>query len=109
MSLIKTIIYKASTGKEPFIEWLLDLDKTTRATITSRLKRISLGNFGDCKLLKQASGVWELRIDCDSGYRIYFGKEDSAIVVLLIGGDKRSQERDIAKAQRYWLDYKGSK
>lgn len=109
MSLMKTIIYKTNTGKEPFIEWLLDLDQTTRATITSRLKRVSLGNFGDCKLLKQASGVWELKIDYGSGYRIYFGKENSAIVVLLIGGDKRSQERDVTKAQRYWLDYKGSK
>jgi putative addiction module killer protein len=108
MSLIKTIIYKTSTGKEPFIQWLLDLDAATRSIILTRLKRVSLGNFGDCKLLKQTFGVWELRIDYESGYRIYFGKQDNAIIVLLIGGDKGSQKRDITKAQRYWLDYKVS-
>ena len=106
MSLIKIIIYKTIVGKEPFNKWLLDLDKMTRAMIITRLKRVSLGNFGDCKLLKNASGVWELRVDYGSGYRIYFGKQSNIIVVLLIGGDKGSQERDIVKAQRYWLDYK---
>ena len=108
MSLIKTIIYKTNTGKEPFAQWLLALDKTTRALVVTRLKRVSLGNFGDCKLLKQASGVWEFRIDYGSGYRIYFGKQGNTIVVLLVGGDKGSQERDITKAQRFWLDYKES-
>ncbi len=108
MSLIKTIIYKTSTGKEPFTQWLLDLDETTRANIIARLKRINLGSFGDCKLLKKASGVWELRIDLGPGYRIYFGKQGNIMVVLLVGGDKGSQERDITKAQKYWLDYKGS-
>ncbi len=108
MSLIKIITYKTSTGKEPFTLWALDLDKMTRATVTTRLKRISLGNFGDCKVLKNASGVSELRIDYGSGYRIYFGKEGNTIVVLLVGGDKGSQERDITKAQKYWLDYKES-
>ena len=107
MSLIKTIIYQTSTGKEPFTEWLVGLDKTTRAVVITRLKRVNLGNFGDCKLLQKASGVWELRIDYGSGYRIYFGKQGTTIIVLLVGGDKGSQERDIAKAQQYWLDYKG--
>ena len=103
MSLLKTIIYKTSTGKEPFTDWLLDQEKTTRAII------FTLSNFGDCKTLKQASSVWELRIDYGPGYRIYFGKEGQTMVVLLIGGNKGSQERDIVKAQRYWLDYKGNK
>lgn len=106
MSSIKTVVYTTSTGKEPFIQWLIDLDETTRAIIVTRLKRIRLGNFGDCKLLKSASGVWELRVDYGSGYRIYFGKQGNTIVVLLVGGDKKSQERDITKAQKYWLDYK---
>lgn len=109
MSLLKTIIYKTSTEKEPFTQWLLDLDKTIGAIVLTRLKRISLRNFGDCKQLKHTSGVWELRIDYGAGYRVYFGKEGDTIVVLLVGGNKGSQERDIAKAQRYWLDYKGQK
>ena len=108
MSLIKTIIYKTSTKKEPFTQWLLDLDPTTRSIMITRLKRLSLGNFGDCKMLKQASGIWELRIDYGAGYRIYFGKLGNTIVVLLVGGDKGSQKRDIDKAQRYWLEYKES-
>ena len=85
-----------------------DLDKTTRATVTTRLKRISLGNFGDCKLLKEASGVCELRIDYGPGYRIYFGRQGGVLVILLVGGDKGSQGRDIAKAHKYWLYYKES-
>jgi putative addiction module killer protein len=58
--------------------------------------------------MKGTDGVWELRIQHGPGYRIYFGKVGIKVVVLLIGGDKGSQERDIAKANRYWLDYKGS-
>ena len=106
MSLIKTIIYKTKTAKEPFTQWLLDLEQTTRSIIITRLKRVTLGNFGDSKLLKSSSGVCELGIDYGSGYRVYFGKQSNTIVILLIGGDKKSQKRDIAKAERYWLDYK---
>jgi putative addiction module killer protein len=108
MSLLKTIVYKTSVGKEPFSKWLLDLDKRTRAIVVSRIRRITLQNFGDCKLLKGTNGVWEIRIDHGSGYRVYFGKDGYTVVVLLIGGDKGSQERDIEKAQEYWLTYKGS-
>lgn len=109
INLLKTVIYKNSTGKEPFTQWLLDLDKTARAAVVTRLKRVIFGNFGDCKLLKPASaGIWELRIAYGSGYRIYFGKHDQVIIVLLVGGDKGSQERDITKAQKYWLNYKES-
>ena len=108
MSLIKIIVYKSGSGKEPFILWLSDLDAETKATISTRLKRVSLGNFGDCKFLKNASGISELRIDYGPGYRIYFGKQGNTVVVLLIGGDKASQDRDIAKAQKYWLDFKES-
>jgi putative addiction module killer protein len=103
--IIKT--YKTSTGKEPFSEWYEDLEKGLRATVATRFERIRVGNFGDCKMLKGAGGVWELRIDVGPGYRIYFGKEGKEIVVLLVGGNKGSQERDIEKAKHYWLNYKG--
>jgi putative addiction module killer protein len=105
MESVKIIYYETETGKKPFREWLLKLDTFNRSVIDTRLKRVMLGNYGDCKLLK----VWELRIDIGSGYRVYFGKDGREIVVLLVGGDKKSQERDIIKAQDYWLDYKGSK
>ncbi len=109
MKPVKIIYYQTNTGKEPFIEWLLKLDSFNQAIIDTRLKRVTLGNYGDCKLLKGVNGVWELRVDVGSGYRVYFGKDGGTIVILLLGGDKKSQERDIVKAQNYWLDYKGLK
>lgn len=108
MSLIKIVVYKTDTKKIPFKDWYLGLDTKVRVIIDTRLDRLSLGNFGDYKLLKNANGVYELRIDYGPGYRIYFGKDGHTIVVLLVGGNKSSQERDIAKAQRYWLIYKES-
>src|SRR6476620_11783691 len=108
MSLLKTIVFKTSSGKEPFLEWLFDLDEKTRSIVTARIKRVELQNFGDCKLLKGVGGIWELRIAYGAGFRVYFGKDGNTMVILLIGGDKGSQERDIKKAQQYWLRYKES-
>ena len=68
-----------------------------------------MGNFGDAKQLKGKNGIWELRIDYGPGYRVYFGKKGTTIVIILAGGSKKSQDRDIAKADKYWLDYEGSK
>jgi len=106
---IKTVVYTTSAGDQPFSDWYWKLDNETYAIVTRRLKRVELGNFGDCKLLKQTDGVWELRIDYGPGYRIYFGRQGNEIVVLLVGGDKGSQTRDIAKAQKYWINHKGLK
>lgn len=106
MSLVKIILYSTATGKEPFSDWEGGLDKRIRAIVINRLDRIRLGNFGDAKIIKGGNGIWELRIDHGPGYRIYFGKKGSMIVILLTGGDKRSQNRDITKAKRYWLEYK---
>jgi putative addiction module killer protein len=106
MSFIKIIIYSTDSGKEPYSEWEDDLDLMTQAIIKNRLDRIRIGNFGDAKILKGMGGIWELRINYGPGYRIYFGKQGTTIVVLLTGGDKKSQKKDIAKAVKYWLDYK---
>jgi len=106
MDNIKVINYTTSTGKEPFNDWLLKLDTNTRAIIRARIARIRLGNFGDCKIIKGAPGICELRIAYGPGYRVYLGKKGTTVVILLIGGDKRSQLRDIEKAKRYWLEYK---
>lgn len=72
----------------------------------NRLDRIRIGNFGDAKKIQGGSGIWELRIDHGPGYRIYFGKKGTMIIVLLIGGSKKSQTRDIVKAKQYWLEYR---
>jgi len=106
MDNIQVVNYITNTGKEPFSDWLLKLDTSTRALIRARIARIRLGNFGDCKLIKGAPKIWELRIDYGPGYRVYLSKKGATLVILLIGGNKRSQLRDIEKAKRYWLEYK---
>ncbi|MFZ4403749.1 MAG: type II toxin-antitoxin system RelE/ParE family toxin [Pseudobdellovibrionaceae bacterium] len=101
----KTLInYKTEDGKEPFREWLKSLrDKVTTARIQSRLERVKLGNFGDAKSV--GNGVSELRFTFGSGFRVYYAQDGDQIVVLLIGGDKSSQEKDIQLAHNYWSDY----
>ena len=69
-----------------------------------RLERIKLGNLGDFRSVGE--GVCELRIDYGPGYRIYFGQIGNIIVILLLGGDKSTQNRDIRKAIEYWKDYR---
>jgi len=92
------------TGHNPFREWLLSLrDLQARARIRVRLNRVRLGNFGDCKPV--GDGVMELRLDFGPGYRIYYGQDGDIMVILLCGGDKRTQTRDIATAKQYWKSY----
>ena len=97
-------VYHLPNGKRPFEIWLQNLnDKKTIARILQRLDRIRLGNFGDCKNL--GAGVYELRIFWGPGYRIYFGLLKFKAVLLLIGGDKASQKKDVATAQEYWKEF----
>lgn len=67
----KFVTYTTSTGKEPFTDWLNSLDTRERAIILTRLARVRLGNFGDCKSIKDGDGILELRIDFGPGYRVY--------------------------------------
>jgi putative addiction module killer protein len=102
-----TIIYRYQTesGREPVTVWLERLrDKTASASIRMRLRRLEAGNFGDCKSV--GDGVAELRIDVGAGYRVYYGRHGRDIVILLCGGDKRTQNSDIQMAKRYWADFK---
>lgn len=96
--------YRTTDGRAPFVEWISVLrDKQARARILARLERLEAGNFGDAKFL--GNGVSELRIDWGPGYRVYFGRDGLALIVLLCGGDKRKQDTDIRKAVRAWQDY----
>lgn len=96
--------YLREDGTSPFEEWLNALkDTNAKAKIRARLKRVSLGNLGDYKSVGES--ICELRIDCGSGYRIYFRQIGSAIVLLLCGGDKSTQDQDILKAKEYWAQY----
>ncbi len=101
----KIITYTTSSGKSPLEDWLRKLgDKRSKARILNRIDRLRLGNFGDCKSI--GDGVFELRIHFGPGFRVYFGLIGQEIVVLLCGGDKSSQSKDIATATEYWKEYK---
>lgn len=98
-------IYRTHQGKEPFSEWFLSIkDKVTKAQIKNRINRLILGNYGDCKFV--GNGVCELRIHYGAGYRIYFAEIHQTTILLLIGGDKHAQEKDIEKAKKYWFAFK---
>lgn len=107
MNKITIKYYITDNGKVPLEEWLDELDKPIRAIIRARLVRIMLGNLGDCHPLQNAKGIHEIRFDIGAGYRIYYGKTGNTIIVLLVGGSKKTQTRDIEKAKRYWCDYNG--
>ncbi len=91
-------------GKSPFHEWLKSQkDLKTKARIRQRIDRLELGNFGNCESV--GDGVFELRLNFGPGYRVYFGQVGSSTVLLLCGGTKRKQQKDIDQAKIYWKDY----
>lgn len=107
MPLKTVIVYKTKSDKEPFVDWLFSLrDKITRHRIEARIDRVKNGNYGDHKRFE---GIIELRLAFGKGYRIYCGEDADTLVVLLIGGDKSTQDKDIEKALEYWRDYHAQK
>lgn len=101
---MEVIEYETEDGRIPFREWLGRLrDREARARIRTRLGRVRLGNLGDTRSV--GLGVSELRVHHGPGYRIYYGRDSGAVILLLLGGDKSSQESDIRLAQVYWRDY----
>ena len=95
-----------------FRAWLDRLrDSVAQKHIAARIRRMSLGNFGDVKPVGGPAGgaVYELRIDYGPGYRLYFMRRGAALYLLLTGGDKGSQQRDIAAAQAMAEEIRGEK
>ena len=99
--------YLTPKGDSPFGAWFDALDSQAAAKVTIALIRIGQGNFSNVKGV--GAGVFEYRIDFGPGYRVYFGKDGEAIVILLAGGTKKRQQRDIEGAQARWQDYKDRK
>jgi putative addiction module killer protein len=98
-------VYVTRDGKRPFEEWIKSLrDKRARARIFARIDRLRLGNFGDCRSV--GGGIYELRAHYGPGYRVYFALLGTTVVLLLTGGTKKGQRRDIKRAQEYWKEYK---
>lgn len=103
--MIELLRYQGEDGREPFTQWLNALrDKVAQARIRIRLRQVQAGNFGDCESVGE--GVIELRIHVGAGYRVYCGRHGKTVVLLLCGGDKRSQPADIKRAKDLWLQWK---
>jgi len=100
--------YLTEDGDDLFSDWFDDLrDANAKARIAVRIDRVKLGNFGDHKLL--GDGVWEMRIDYGPGYRVYYCFDGQIVVLLICGGDKRTQNVDITKAKACKADYEKGK
>ncbi len=98
--------YQEENGDVPFNDWLAGLrDVTAVARVRIRLSRLRLGLFGEVKPL--GDGIAELKIDYGPGYRVYYAVNGKKIILLLIGGDKSTQRKNIATAKRYWKNYQG--
>jgi putative addiction module killer protein len=99
--------YVDRQGRSPFAAWFEDLNAPAAAKVAVAVARMELGNFSNSRSVGE--GVFEFRIDFGPGYRIYFGKDGETIVILLAGGTKKRQHRDIETAKQHWRDYKDRK
>ena len=99
--------YVDGRGRCPFRQWLDELDRSASVRVNAALSRIGCGNFSNVKGL--GGGLLECRLHFGPGYRIYFGRDGQALVILLAGGTKSGQNRDIEKARQLWREYKHHK
>jgi putative addiction module killer protein len=96
--------YLAADGKDLYLDWLRQLrDPIAKVQVVKRVSRVEQGNFGDHKFCRE--GVWEMRVDVGPGYRVYYAQAGTQVVLLLCGGDKRTQDADIARAVKNWQDW----
>lgn len=107
MGTLELVVYQDAQGWQPFETWFERLDIHAASKVTAALQRMAEGNLSGVKAV--GGGVLERRIDWGPGYRVYFGRDGSALTILLAGGTKQQQQRDIAEAQRRWADYRRSK
>ena len=102
--MLSVLEYLGGAGSSPFAKWFQTLDAVAAAKVTTAVRRLELGNFSNVKGV--GARVFEDRIDFGPGYRVHFGKDGDAVVILLGGGTKKRQDRDIAIAQERWADYR---
>ena len=103
-SPIELRYYLTPTGQSPFESWFTSLNNQAAAKVTVALARLEQGNHSNTKSVGE--GVHEYRIDWGPGYRVYFGRDGETLVILLTGGTKQRQQKDITAAQAMWTDYK---
>jgi putative addiction module killer protein len=96
--------YISRNGWSPFEEWFADVDATARAKVAASIIRLEQGNLSNVKSVGE--GVFEYRINFGPGYRVYFGRDGEVLLILLTGGTKKRQQRDIRTAIELWTDYR---
>jgi putative addiction module killer protein len=96
--------YLTPEGRSPFENWFSSLDPAAAAKVTVAIARLEQGNLSNVKGVGE--GVLEYRINFGPGYRVYFGRDRDVLVILLTGGTKKRQQRDIAMAIELWADYR---
>ena len=96
--------YISRNGRSPFEEWFADVDATARAKVAASIIRLEQGNLSNVKSVGE--GVFEYRINFGPGYRVYFGRDGEVLLILLTGGTKKRQQRDIRTAIELWTDYR---
>jgi putative addiction module killer protein len=94
-------------GSSPFADWFTDLDSTAASKVTTALYRLEQGNLSNVQSV--GGGVFEYKIDFGPGYRIYFGQDGNTFVILLCGGTKKTQQKDIDRGKDFWQEYKARK
>ena len=105
--MVELVVYVTESGKAPFEDWFTKLDTSAALKVRTALARLETGNLGDVKPVGQ--GVSERRITFGPGYRVYFGQDGDKLVILLCGGTKKRQSKDIEQAKAFWDDYKNRK
>jgi putative addiction module killer protein len=104
--MIEVVRYQREDGREPFTEWLIRRrDRVAKARILYRIRQLQAGNLGDWKPV--GGGIVELRVDVGAGYRVYCARHGVTLVILLCGGDKRTQHEDVKRAKAYLTDWEG--
>jgi putative addiction module killer protein len=104
---VHLVEYIDEQGRSPFEIWFRKINAQAAAKVTTALVRLEGGNTSNVKSL--GSGVHELKIDFGPGYRVYFGYDGLTVVILLAGGTKKRQDKDIETAKKRWADYKARK
>jgi putative addiction module killer protein len=99
--------YLDARGRSPFAHWFAGLDARTAAKVATALYRLEQGNFS--RVAGVGGGVYECKIKFGPGYRVYFGKDGEALIILLGGGSKKRQQADIGEALSCWQEYKRRK
>ena len=101
--MIVILEYEDDDGRHPFAKWFGSLNTQAALKVRTAIARMENGNFSNVKPV--GAGVSEYRLQFGPGYRIYFGQDGPVLVILLCGGNKSTQQRDIVKARTYWADY----